>query len=206
MQKFHSSSHKNRPPHLYLDETIYFITGRTLKNSIFNDNINKKIFLKILKEIIDELSIICYAYIILNNHYHILLKPLNGLSIPRFINRLHSLTSLHINKLQNRIGRKMWYQYWDRIPRNEDDFYAWFNYIHLNPVKHGYLNLNKTIFYKASGVLHINEDAISELIRLLKQYKFSSFNSHINSKSENWMKELWMNISLPLDIWNFEKN
>jgi hypothetical protein len=36
------------------------------------------------------------------------------------------------------MGRHLvWDQYWDRLIRNDSDFYSHFNYIHFNPIKHG---------------------------------------------------------------------
>jgi len=36
--------------------------------------------------------------------------------------------------------RKVWYRYTDRVMRNEVHLEKSFNYIHYNPVKHGYVN------------------------------------------------------------------
>ena len=36
-------------------------------------------------------------------------------------------------------GARNWSQYWDRILRTEGDLWSRINYIHLNPVRHGYV-------------------------------------------------------------------
>ena len=36
-------------------------------------------------------------------------------------------------------GRKVWYRYSDRLIRSERHHWASVNYIHYNPVKHGYV-------------------------------------------------------------------
>ena len=37
-----------------------------------------------------------------------------------------------------RPGRQVWWSYWDRCLWTEGDFWSRINYIHRNPVKHGY--------------------------------------------------------------------
>ena len=53
------------------------------------------------------------------------------------MNRVNGGSSYEINKFENQSGRKIWYQYWDRIIRDERDYYTHLNYIHQNPIKHG---------------------------------------------------------------------
>jgi putative transposase len=52
---------------------------------------------------------------------------------------LNGSTSRKLNLLDNKQGRTVWYSYWDRCMRNLHDFWTRFNYIHYNPVKHGYV-------------------------------------------------------------------
>ena len=193
----------HRPKHIYLDDKIYFITGRTYeKVGYFYDDKRKELLKRVLVECIKRFDIKIFAWVILDNHYHILFKPGNkfrsaqfvnpykknvkmrGTNYPRkrndemsetnfvnryqlieFIRKLHKDSSRIINKLDNKKGRKIWYQYWDHCIRDEKDFYKHFNYIHNNPIKH-------------RKVKNINE---------LKNYKYSSFNSWIKKKSREWI-------------------
>ena len=77
-----------------------------------------------------------YAWVILDNHVHLLIKTSIGRELYKFINAFEGKTAKEVNKLDNRIGRKVWYQYWDRCVRSEKDFYTKLNYIHHNPLKH----------------------------------------------------------------------
>ncbi len=40
-------------------------------------------------------------------------------------------------------GRQIWWNYWVRCICGGKDFYIRFNYIHHNPVKHGYVTVNR---------------------------------------------------------------
>jgi putative transposase len=193
---------KHRPPHLYLKNSFYFITARTInKISYFDTNYKKQIFIEKLNEILKEFGFLCYAYVVLDNHYHILIKSSGNRAISSFINKLHSITSLQINRLDKTPGRKIWYQYWDRLARSETDFYIYFNYIHFNPIKHCYLEINQELFYNKDNRIYITEKSINSLIDILKKYEFSSLNQILKKKGNAWIKNIWLNNPIPLDFW-----
>ena len=103
---------------------IYFVTARTIKKEkFFNTDEKKKILYQALKKSLENYCYQIYAWIILNNHYHLLFKTKIGKDLEHFISDLHSSSSGKINKLDNQKGRKVWFQYWDYCPRNEKDFY-----------------------------------------------------------------------------------
>ncbi len=54
--------------------------------------------------------------------------------------RLHGRTSRQINLWAALPGRRVWYSYWDTCVRSDDDMWTKFNYIHYNPIKHGYVS------------------------------------------------------------------
>jgi len=75
--------------------------------------------------------------------------------LARFVNMLHSKSTVFLNKLDSTPGREIWYQYWDRCIRNEKDFWKHFNYIHNNPIKHRYVkNLGDFSNYQFSSFNH----------------------------------------------------
>jgi len=164
----HSTKHKNRPHHIYIEGGYYFITGRCVDGKKYFDKIqNKDIFVSILKNLQKELDIKIYSWVLLDNHYHILCAlgeltfttPLelnvensHGATLVKFTKRLHSITSLLINKFDNEIGRQIWYQYFDYCLRNKADFWKHFNYIIKNPFKHGLVkSLEEAFHYKYSS-------------------------------------------------------
>jgi len=50
-----------------------------------------------LKELIVEFGIVLRAWVILDDHYHLLLKTRVGKDLPRFFGRLHGATSRQLN-------------------------------------------------------------------------------------------------------------
>ena len=79
-----------------------------------------------------------YAWVVLPNHYH-LLAELDLAVFRAWIGRLHNGKSTQWNREDGTPGRKVWYRFSDRKIRSDRHFYASINYIHFNPVKHGYV-------------------------------------------------------------------
>jgi len=151
------------PPHIYLDNTIYFIAARTRDKINYFESDQKKLLLKnILFFVVKKYTLDLYAWVILNNHYHLLLSVKGKESIYKFIKSLHGKSAVELNKLEKKSGRKVWVNYWDHGIRDEEDFYLHFNYIHHNPVKHGY-------------------------VKRMGDYKFSSYGDYRLKNSQEWL-------------------
>ncbi|MDD5731592.1 MAG: hypothetical protein PHU42_01760 [Patescibacteria group bacterium] len=66
-------SNKHRPFHLELENEVYFLTTRCFeKKNYFSGR--EGIILNIINNLIKELGISLYAFAIMKNHYHLLLK------------------------------------------------------------------------------------------------------------------------------------
>ena len=79
-----------------------------------------------------------FAWCILSNHWHVLVKT-NNISdllfrIGQFLGRISHLW----NQEESLQGRKVWYNCFDRPVKSDKHFWATVNYIHHNPVHHGY--------------------------------------------------------------------
>ena len=157
---------KHHPPHIYKDDTLYFITAGTIeKEKFFNTAEKKKFFYRTLKSVLKKYGYHLHAWIVLDNHYHFLIKIATGENLKFFIKDLHSLSAKRINESDDRAGRKVWFQYWDRCIRDEKGFYKYFNYIHHNPVKHKYVKTQEEVL----------------------QDQFCSYKQWAEKKGEEWM-------------------
>jgi putative transposase len=87
-----------------------------------------------LKEAGSEL----FAWFILPNHWHALLSTDNLSTVLKAIGKLHGRSSFAWNDEDDARGRKCWHGCTDRRIRSDEHFFAVRNYIHHNPVKHGY--------------------------------------------------------------------
>lgn len=80
-----------------------------------------------------------HAWCVLPNHYHLLVSVPDLRSATRALGRLHGRTSYRWNQEEQTRGRQVWHAAADRWMRGDRHFWATMNYIHHNPVRHGYV-------------------------------------------------------------------
>ena len=78
------------------------------------------------------------AWCVLPNHYHLLLKTSDLASLTRTLGQLHGRCSCAWNLEEDATGRKVFFRIADRCVRSDGHFWATLNYVHHNPVRHGY--------------------------------------------------------------------
>jgi REP element-mobilizing transposase RayT len=81
-----------------------------------------------------------HCYCIMPNHIHLLIKPLTdekgeSYHLSDIIKRIKTYTAKMINQELKRTGKVWEDDYFDRIIRNEQDYYNVINYYLKNPVK-----------------------------------------------------------------------
>ncbi|MEW5829443.1 MAG: transposase [Chloroflexota bacterium] len=166
IMEFSSSPH--RPLHIYADDTWYFISASTLNHvRYFHPDERLTLWQDVFLKAVQELGVLLCAWVLLPDHYHILVKFLQSRDVSRFMQLLHGRTSRLLNQLDDTQGRKIWYSYWDICIRNETDFWTRFNYIHYNPVKHGYV-----------------DDP--------EKWEFSSYRFHLQKEGAEWLSTCWL--------------
>jgi putative transposase len=80
-----------------------------------------------------------YAWCILPNHYHVLVKTERIKELRGKLGQFHGASSFEWNRIDNRRGRKVWHNCFERPMKSERHFWATLNYVHHNPVHHGYV-------------------------------------------------------------------
>jgi len=158
------STSPRRPPHLYVDDAWYFVTASVVnKVHVLSSDEHFILWTQSFKELIREFNATLAAWVVLANHYHLLFLPQHGLELGSFMKSLNGRTSHQLNALDKTQGRTVWYSYWDTCIRGERDFWTRFNYIHYNPVKHGY-------------------------VERMEDWRFSSYHQYAESDTD-WLKD-----------------
>jgi len=184
---------KYHPPHIYLDDREYYLTASTFNRELFfSSGEQKRLLRDILKEKIQAFSIKLYAWVILDNHYHLLIRVAEKETLYKFVQSLHGVSSFRLNQRENRKGRRVWRNYWDRCPRSEEDFYTFFNYIHINPIKHSKVTIRDGVILKDGERISIPMDCIADLHNALSEYKFSSYPYYLRKYGKDGMSHVWM--------------
>lgn len=83
----------------------------------------------------DGVKYILIAWVIMPNHFHILLRPFEGVALEKIMHSIKSYSAQKANKLLGRSGKFWQEEYYDRYIRDARHFSATVKYIEMNPVK-----------------------------------------------------------------------
>jgi putative transposase len=127
----------HRPPHLIRDRTFYLLTGTCYEHKCHMiDESRRQQILDLLFEAFVTQGMEILAWVVLPNHYHLLVEVTNFDCLSKLFRSVHGSRSYQWN-LEDRVrGRTVWYGYTDRAIRSERHYYTTLNYLHYNPVKH----------------------------------------------------------------------
>ena len=114
--------------------------------NMHHNNIN------ILKEYKEKYDVQIYAYCIMSNHFHLLIKA-DLEELASFMAKILAIYAIYYNKIHQRIGYVFEGRYKSQCIEDTNYFWNCFRYIHRNPVKAG-------------------------IVKNEMQYKYSSFNEY----------------------------
>jgi len=157
-----------RPLRIQYPGAVYHITCRgNARQDIYRDSKDRKAFLEILTESQKIYSIKIYSYVLMNNHYHLLIETPKG-NISYYMRHLNMRYTSHYNRRHKKIGH-LFQGRFKGILVDKDTYLAMLSrYIHLNPVK---IKGMKKMPYK-------------EKIQHLRKYKWSSLPGYINKREK----------------------
>lgn len=127
---------------LFIPNTYIFITIVTHKRQkILIENINhlKNSFVQCKRKYDFDI----FSIVIIPDHIHMIIKPACISDYPKIIGQIKVNFTKNSNieyKTNNNRESTIWQRrYWEHTIRDEDDLYRHMNYIHYNPIKHGYI-------------------------------------------------------------------
>ena len=164
-------------PHPFREAGVYMISVANFEHrAIMNSSKRRTEFevrlLNAIKEITEELI----AWVVLPNHYHVLPRVQSLDDVSATLKHLHGTISREWNIEDNLTGkRRVWYKFADTYIRNDAHLHVAFNYIHYNPVKHGY-------------------------VRDQYEWPWSSLAVYYEDKGKDWLQEHWFAYPPPVDF------
>lgn len=137
------------------------------KERIFINEENRRFFLELFKQYISPICDV-YAYCLLRNHFHFLLKfkddsKLENGKLHYPFSHFFNAYAQAFNKEQGRSGSLFRARFKRTLITDEDHFITALLYVHLNPVKHKFAN---SVF----------------------DFHWSSYNAYFN-EAESWLKK-----------------
>jgi putative transposase len=124
-----------RPLRIEYPGAVYHITCRgNEKKPIFRDSQDRKAFLEILDQSQKIFSVHLFAYVLMDNHFHLLAEtPLGNLS--QFMRRFNITYTSYFNRTHKRVGHLYQGRYRSILVDKESYLSELSRYIHLNPVR-----------------------------------------------------------------------
>ena len=135
--------------------SIVFITAVCYQREPFlKPQSSKRLLLEVLNDVKQVQPFQMLAYVILDDHFHWMIKPSEGESFSKIMQSVKLKFTNRYKKLHTQNNKVSTWQkrFWDHVIRDEEDLKRHLDYIHYNPIKHGLVNtLNQ---YPYSSFLH----------------------------------------------------
>jgi putative transposase len=132
----------HNPPHLDFEVAKQYLVSALCYEHAFIIGRNPERMTECESEILNLFHEFCfrvYAWCVLPNHYHVLVRTERIKELRKSIGQFHGRSSYKWNGEDNRRGRQVWYNCFERPMKSERHFFATLNYVHNNPVHHGYV-------------------------------------------------------------------
>ncbi|MCK5539518.1 MAG: transposase [Deltaproteobacteria bacterium] len=124
-----------RPLRIQFPGAFYHVTNRgNAKRSIFKDDEDRNRFLKILSQSVQTYSVHLHCFVLMKNHFHLLVEtPLGNLG--EFMRQFNISYTSHYNRRHKRVGHLYQGRYKSILVEKDSYLTMLSRYIHLNPVK-----------------------------------------------------------------------
>ena len=132
-----------RPLRIEYSGAVYHITSRgNQRSKIFEDDRDREAYLEILSEVIKRYSWLCYAYCLMDNHYHLFIETPGG-DLSRGMRQLNGLYTQRYNTIHRSTGHVFQGRFKSILVEKESYFLELCRYIVLNPVRAGMVKTPK---------------------------------------------------------------
>ncbi|MCU0292912.1 MAG: transposase [Thermoanaerobaculaceae bacterium] len=166
----------HRPSHVFDPGRSYILTAGTLDKVLLFQGEERLCLLRdTLADVASSYGWQLQAWAILANHYHFVAQaPEDASSLRPMLQRLHSQTARGINRLDDKPGRRVWFQYWDTCITFEKSYLARLRYVHYNAVKHGVVAVAAD--YPYCSAAWFEQSGESAFVRKVQSYECERVN------------------------------
>jgi putative transposase len=158
-----------RPLRIQYEGAVYHVTCRgNDRKSIFKDDLDRNIFLELLSNGLRTYHIILYCYVLMDNHFHLLLEtPLSNLN--EFMRWYNITYTSHYNRRYKRSGHLYQGRYKSILVEKKGYLHVLSRYIHLNAVR----------------TKRHEMTLLPEKKKYLRNYKWNSLSGYINETKKD---------------------
>lgn len=124
-----------RKPRIEYNGAIYHVIQRgNNREYIFKGESYKSYLLEITREFKEMLDFKLYGYVIMDNHYHMIIKTLDT-PISNIMHRINNRYSKYFNDVEKRTGHVFEGRYKGILVKDDKYLLSLLRYVHQNPVK-----------------------------------------------------------------------
>ncbi len=145
-----------RQSRIHFPGSLHHVMARGIhRQDIFLDKKDYDHFLNRLSELFTKSDHTCFAWALLNNHFHLLIKS-GDLPLSTLMRRLLTGHAVYFNRRHKRSGHLFQNRFKSILCQEDTYFLQLVRYIHLNPLRTGAVKTIKTLNkYKYSGHAYI---------------------------------------------------
>lgn len=199
----------SNPPALSFSTVYHIYTRGTNKTNIFIEERNYEYFLKLYEKYIPPVAY-TYAYCLLKNHFHLLIKTKSQQEIDKWavsqdktrvtpsLQFAHLLNAYakSINKAYGRVGSLFQHPFGRVIIKDKRQFRNTMLYIHLNPRKHGFIDDFRRWPHSSYSLLISDSDSPTFLARPPSLDCFGGRQSFDQAHCEYEHNACWLHVEL----------
>lgn len=157
-----------RPLRIEYPGAVYHITSRgNERQTIYRDKKDKVRFLKIIADTSIKFQIVVYAYVLMDNHFHLLLETPQG-NLSQVMQKINVSYTNGFNARYKRSGHLFQGRYQAIIVDKDSYLMELSRYIHLNPIRAG-------------------------IVEKVEDYPWSSYADYLDpKKAVKWLETKWV--------------
>jgi len=149
-----------RPLRIEFAGAVYHVTARgNERKNIFFSNTDYKKFLEYLKEAKKKFKVIVHSYVLMSNHYHLILETLDA-NLSKAMHYINGSYTTYINVKRRRSGHLFQGRYKSILVDKDNYLLELSRYIHLNPFR-------------------------AKMVEKPEEYPYSSYSIFISNRKDN---------------------
>jgi REP element-mobilizing transposase RayT len=148
--------------------SYYHVTCRgNERKAIYRDDTDRQAFLDKLKSSLAIYQVELHAYVLMDNHFHLMVRTLRS-NLAEFMRHFNISYTFSFNRRHRRVGHLYQGRYKAILVDQDSYLLELSRYVHLNPVR----------------LRSQRKRPVAERIRLLERYRWSSLTEYWDSKSK----------------------
>ena len=127
----------SRPIRIEFPDALYHVTARgDRREDIFEDDRDRQTFLSTLEQVVAQFNWVCYAWCLMDNHYHLMIQTPDG-NLSKGMRQINGVYTQASNRRHRRVGHLFQGRFKAILVDSDAYLLELSRYVVLNPVRAG---------------------------------------------------------------------